>query len=267
MIKRILIIVSILCLYSFEVFSRFNQPLILNGFEEGLYKGNKEEQILNEFKCNKVSYQVFYIDSVEIFKPELYANLKDSINNWYPKHAYLKKYDELENAIIKREKLEVYKTKDTLKIKLDNNTLSTVFTFDPKKDYDLGRRINAYYEKENLILIKAIIEEGGHYYLLNRKTGEQTYLIGKPIFSPDRKLIIAFNGDLDTGLTTNGIQLFKVTDDLNVELLCYSQLSRLEPNIMKWEDNHTLIFKFREWDIKYNKFKSLFRKVTFDIEL
>lgn len=282
MIKGIATVVSILGLYIFGLINTwFNSSNTLIG------KGNSEltivsethvvknkvnsvngrqEQVLSEFTCNQVSYKVFYIDSFQIAETEMYTALKDSINNLYSKNDYKKKNTELEQAIIKRENLKVFNTYDTLILQLDNDSVSTIFTFDPKRDYDLGRRIIGYYKKENLILLEAVIEEDGCYYLINKQTGEQTRLFGKPIFSPNRKFILAFNGDLDSGLSTNGIQLFKVTENLNVQLLCYSKLSHLEPNKMMWEDNNTLIFKFREWDTKYNKFKSLYRKITFEIE-
>ncbi len=226
----------------------------------------RKDYLLSRFECNKVKYQIFRTDSISIREDKYYRyqKLVDSIRNLHPKLNYEKYIDEIEKAIYKKDNIIVYRTKDTVKVKLDTGELKTIYAYNPTANYDLGRSIADYFPKENLILISARIDEAGHYYLLDKKTGEQHMLIGKPIFSPNRKFILSINGDIEYGSTINGIQLFQF--DKELKEICFYQLASLEPRKVKWIDNNTFVLELLKNSWTQNDQSYIYNKINFEIE-
>lgn len=236
-----------------------------NEKKENLHK-NKKEHLLSLFECNKVKYQIFSTDSISILENNYgrYQILGDSIKKLHPKLNYKQYINEKEKAIYKKDNIEVHRTKDTVKIRLDNGELKTIYAYNPKASYDEGRSIADYFPKENLVLIAAHIDEAGHYYLMDKKTGKQHMLIGKPIFSPNRKFILSINGDIEYGSTINGIQLFQFNKELKE--ICFFQLASIEPRKVKWIDNNTFVLELLKNSWTQNDQSYIYNKIKFEIE-
>ena len=234
----------------------------------------RKEHLLSQFECNKVKYQIFSTDSISFDddKDNRYKKLTDSLKKLNPKLNREQYIKEFEKAIYKKDSIKVYRTKDTVKIQLDNGKVKTIYAYDPYKKNDLDRYVSDYFPDENLILIGAAIEEAGHYYLIDKKTGEQQMLIGKPIFSPNRKLILSFSGNIDTGLSINGIQLIQFNNNTLKEL-CYYEFGSIEPRSVKWIDDNTLILELTRYVPKiiikgsiYDKLDFTYYKVKFEVK-
>ncbi len=102
------------------------------------------------------------------------------------------------------------------------------------------------FEKEfkdfGFLLFRVQWYEGNDYFLLDTKTGEKKYTIGRTYFSNDKNFVISINNDILAEYSYNGFQLFKI--ESNGKL---NQIWKFSPNWapenIKWVDNETLIVK------------------------
>jgi hypothetical protein len=95
-----------------------------------------------------------------------------------------------------------------------------------------------------------------HYtVLVNKKSGNKTTVIGRPVASPDSKLVICGNPDLEAAYTING---FDILNYKNEELNKVGQLELLDwgPYEASWKNDSVAIIKKGEFDAEWNLIKS-----------
>jgi hypothetical protein len=103
---------------------------------------------------------------------------------------------------------------------------------------------NYTYESEfrnlDLLHFKVLGEQMYNYFLLDSKTGEKTYTVGRVFINRAKTFVISINDDIDIGDSFNGFQLFKINQEGDLkEIWRYSP--SWAPEKIKWIDNSTLL--------------------------
>ena len=88
--------------------------------------------------------------------------------------------------------------------------------------------------------------EGGHYLLIDQRTGKRTNLIGYPVISPDQTQFICANSS-PTGYDWNGLQLWGKPRGLPPQLRWQRLSDGFHPGIAalipRWENAKTVLFQ------------------------
>lgn len=91
-------------------------------------------------------------------------------------------------------------------------------------------------------LTLGLFYEWYNYFLISSKTGDTTILWGAPEVSPDKKLLITANADLEAGFTNNGLQLFGLEDG-NIVSAGEKLIDEWGPEEIRWVNNNQAIAK------------------------
>lgn len=189
---------------------------------------NNEKPLLSEIDSFNLGNKIFFIDSST--KSEF-----DALNA-----EKLAAPESSESVNLSNDASLVSRNGDTLSLKLTNgNTASLV---DNKADSDsfvvykyLGR-ITAI----GHFVCFASLYEGYSYVLVNASTGEITYTCGAPTLSPDNRILIAANADLEAAFTYNGFEMFLV-EGSKLKQVGTRELHKWGPNKIKWKTNSELL--------------------------
>lgn len=148
--------------------------------------------------------------------------------------------EELEQRILARD-TSVKRVGDTLFLPIDNG--NPVAMGNNNED-DGDAYVKFFYEgfmpEINCYCIRAGYYEGGDYVLLNRTTGTNIHVWGKPLMSPDKKQLICTSYDLEAGFIPNGYQLLGYNNG-KLEVLGEATLDEWGPGQVQWLDNNTLV--------------------------
>ncbi len=198
------------------------------------------------------------IDSIvfpDYFKQQ---NVIDSISknfgNWHRRALAIEDY------LINNSSVQIKIDSTTRTVILQNGT-KKILT--PNAVYDeAGYTFEKEFKKLNLLLFRVQWYEGNSYFLLNTKTGERTYTIGRVYINPNNTLMISINDDIEAGYSYNGFELFKIEENGNLKKL-WELSTSWAPKKIKWLNNYSFIVGGYTYPItKKGKFKQIFKKIT-----
>jgi hypothetical protein len=137
---------------------------------------------VNISSADSIFIETFYKDKVQR------DSIADRYSNWHQRARALEKYVlDIENPGITRDKDNLIEIKllngEAIKLKPDSDEAD--FTFEK------------YFKELKLLLFRVQWGEGNNYAIIDFTDGRKTYIIGQPFFSPDRKLMIAINYDIE----------------------------------------------------------------------
>lgn len=155
-------------------------------------------------------------DNKKVHNPQ-----NDSIFNYSDEVISIKSinFDEYENySGIKFENLDksnlIKKKQDSLLINLDDNT-TIIFTDTLVNTDDSEIRMCEHGgDIGNYHFISINFYESAYYFLINKINGKKYELVGEPLISPNKKYIISFCSALDYSQMTNGIQVWKIENEI-----------------------------------------------------
>jgi hypothetical protein len=203
------------------------------------------------------SVKISQTDSIPIFAHNKDQLKRDSIagkySNWNQRARALEKYLlKVENPGITRDKNNLVEITllngETIQLKPDPNSDEADFTFEN------------HFKQLKLLLFRVQWGEGNNYALIDLTNGKKTYIIGRPFFSPDRKFMIAINCDIEAQYSSNGFELFEISNR------DFRKIWRYDPIIwgpvdMKWIDNSTLTTKNHAIDTLDGQIKTTYTKI------
>lgn len=96
-----------------------------------------------------------------------------------------------------------------------------------------------YLDKMGFFVVKVVEAEGGHYLLINDKTGQETIIQGVPKPSPNGKYLVTTNVDSAEGFEFNGIQVWGFSET-GFEKQLERELEDEEAYYPQWLDNKTI---------------------------
>ncbi len=153
--------------------------------------------------------------------------------------------DPADSAYIEKNKNVARREGDTLFLKCDNgqtvklkNNLSDgddVMSFNFKY---LNNDINAY-------VVFCYYYESYAVWLINKNNADTLVTINYPVVSPDKKQFVCANIDLEAAFTLNGMQLFKVENDIYIPN-GVRELNNWGPDKIMWKNDTTLIVNGRK---------------------
>jgi len=88
--------------------------------------------------------------------------------------------------------------------------------------------------------------EAGDYILLNRSTGANIHVWGKPVISPYKTMLICPSFDIEAGFIPNGFQLFSNRNG-KLENMGDVSFDKWGPGRVKWLDNDTVAIE-QKWN-------------------
>jgi hypothetical protein len=91
----------------------------------------------------------------------------------------------------------------------------------------------------NQYIIFGTYIESYNYLLIDKTTGDTSYVCGYPVLSPDKKYFICGNTDLIAGFVFNGFDMYEVKDK-KIKLVGQRYLNNWGPENIKWQDDSTL---------------------------
>ena len=156
------------------------------------------------------------------------------------------KFDTSEKKNLARDSRDVKRNGDTLFFKLGKGKFATLVN-----NYTDGEPYAKYfYEKTlkdiNCYYITGAPWEGDMNVLINKTTGDTTWLAGEPIISPNKKLIICA-GYSDSGEALQGFELYEINNNkISIIGELNSQyLPNWAPQAARWFDDTTLLVERR----------------------
>jgi hypothetical protein len=152
-------------------------------------------------------------------------------------------FDTSEKKNLARDKHDVRRKGDTLYFNLQDGRKATLVNNNSDGE---PRAIYKYFNEISDINCYCIFASGMEdfcYLLINKTTGDSTRVDGKPILSPNKKLIICA-GYSDSGMDLNGFELFEINNN-KISLIGSAYLENWAPQEARWFDNNTLLVERR----------------------
>ncbi len=129
---------------------------------------------------------------------------------------------------------------DTLFLKCDNGRIVKLKNINSDGDdmeyfsfAGLNKDINGY-------VVSRMRYEYYDVLIINKHTGDSLFAIGYPVVSPNKQQFVCVNMDMEAGFTTNGIQLFKIENDMYISV-GLRELNNWGPEKVMWKNDSTLI--------------------------
>ena len=141
-----------------------------------------------EFRENDMHIVLSLTDSVDF--PDYYSDqsIRDSISKTFDNAHRLAKA--IEQYSLKKYNPGI-KIKDSeIIITLQNNNDITIAPIKNTEEADYN--FEYYFSDLNLLLFRVQWYEGNDYFILNKKNGKKTYMLGLPYFSPSKKYLIEY---------------------------------------------------------------------------
>jgi hypothetical protein len=120
------------------------------------------------------------------------------------------------------------------------------------------------FRDKSLLLFRVQWFEGNNYFLLNTKSGEKTYTIGRVYFSLNGKYCISINDDIEASYSANGFQLFSIGENNSLEEI-WEYSPNWGPENIKWIDDNTLIAKGYYFHGENWEKKTIFKKILINV--
>lgn len=128
---------------------------------------------------------------------------------------------------------------DTLLLPVDNGEPVAMVNNNSDGDDYAHYYYDSYLPEINCYCLIGTYYEASDYVLLNRSTGANIHVWGKPVISPDKKMLICPSYDLEAGFIPNGFQVF-TNDNGALENTGDVSLTKWGPGRVKWLDNNTI---------------------------
>lgn len=214
------------------------------------------------YQLTNYKLRVKEIDSV--FIAPLYADQKS-------RDAIYKKYDNsyegakaVENYL-KKSQLQHFKRKGrVLTLHLANGKTKDMVDIVKDNYEDTWYTYENYFPEIESYLVYAQFYEGHGYMVVNRNTGNQTYVLGEAYPNLKSRSFIAINADMEAKYSANGLQV--------VEMRKGSYLTKLTieggnwaPVAIKWIDYKSFIVKVTELiNLEKNTYRNKFYRFTLE---
>ncbi len=214
------------------------------------------QSLQNKFENEKCIFEFNICDST--YFPDYFED-QDKID------SISKCYDNRHREALAVEKYQLNKYHLPIKIEgnnrivsLQNNNKINLIPNDTfgEAEYTFEKRFGIYY------LFRIQWFEGNNYCLLNSKTGQKTFTIGRVYFSKSGKYLISINDDIEAGYSENGFQLFQIDKTGDVNEVCRFSPD-WAPEKIKWIDDKTLMVKgyYISSGKDYFEIKTLFKEI------
>jgi hypothetical protein len=145
-----------------------------------------------------------------------------------------------ESFYLQKDSSLVKRNGDTLFLKTSQKTV-TFLNNKSEDDSYAQYSYNGYLSDLNQFLVYGVFYEWFEYFLIDGITGDTTMCSSSPLLSPDKKMFITGNDDLEAGFNFNGLALYK--NSHKPELIGSRALNKWGPNSIKWFDNSTLLIE------------------------
>lgn len=182
-------------------------------------------------------YEITQIDSfskLKLYPDEIKRKQLISLSqNSYEQDTLVENYllSKIDNSIISR-------NGDTLKLKLENGSYYNLINEKTGEEELAYYTLNYVFEKEGFYFVNCQLFEGKEYVLISKKTGEKTFIIGYPYFSPDiTKIVVVSDVTLcGADFGTSGLQVIK---NKNGNLTKILECEDWYASYAKWIDNES----------------------------
>jgi hypothetical protein len=190
--------------------------------------------------ANKYSIRIQKTDSIDI-RNNYYISEKvfDSINGIYSNsHRHSRA---IEEYLSKGKYGDLFeRDSNSIRLKLENGEWKNIIINPENEEYD--NIFQYYYEQNQFYLLRTQWGEGNNYKLINSISGKINNIGGKPIFSPNGKILISIGFDIEAEYSMNGFEIYSI---LNGKL---KKIHSFYPNGWgflngKWIDDNTIILK------------------------
>lgn len=153
--------------------------------------------------------------------------------------------DEVELMALKQD-TAVKRRGDTLLLPVENG--EPVAMVNNKSDGDdyAQYHYDSFLPEINSYCLIGSYYEAGDYILLNRSTGANIHVWGKPVISPDKRMLICPSFDIEAGFIPNGFQLF-TNNNGKLENMGDVSIDKWGPGRVKWLDNYTVAIE-QKWN-------------------
>ncbi|WP_207532861.1 hypothetical protein [Desertivirga arenae] len=201
------------------------------------------------------------IDSTYI--PSLYMD-ENTRAEIYKKHDNFYEADkEVEGYLAKGQAMYFNRKDSILTLSLEGGKTKTIKDVSKDSEEDIWYTYQNYFKGINSYLLRGQLYEGDCYMVVNRKTGEEIYVIGKIYPSPDNHSFIAINADLEARYSSNGLQLVELSQGQYRPKLTIEG-GNWGPVELQWLDNKSFVIKVLEMTENSNgNYRSRFFRMSF----
>ena len=84
--------------------------------------------------------------------------------------------------------------------------------------------------------------EGGEFLLIDKETGKNINVYGKPYFSKNNQYFVTYSFDIEASYNSNGFQLFKVENGKAIHLWT-KNISNWGPSVIKWVNDSAIVME------------------------
>lgn len=198
-------------------------------------------------KTFDTSYRISVVPSPPVnIPPTKYSDQqkRDSIYNKHAARSYEEHARAMETYLLGIENPGITRKETGVEVKLLNGKELKLTPRGVYEDFTFAH----YFKNEKLVVFRVLEVMDWSYIIVNLRDGKSTgRLVGIPIFSPDRKMLISYHCDIESGELDNGFQLLSFTNG-QVKELCESFSDSWGPTAVKWLDNTTLVSQNQQLD-------------------
>jgi hypothetical protein len=180
-------------------------------------------------------------------------SITNKYSNWHERSRALEKYLlKIHNPGITRDK------DDFVNIKLSNGETIKLIPDKSKEETDFI--FEHYFRQQKLLVFRVQWYEGDNYAIIDLTNGQKTYMLGRPYFSPDSKLLISINCDIEAQYSDNGFQLFEFSGR-EIKKIWEYKPAWWGPTDIKWLDNFTITSRNQALDTLDGRLKTEYKKI------
>lgn len=211
------------------------------------------QQILD----NKYKVEIRPTDSIQIgtiYKDKAKRDsIKSKYSNWNERSRALEKY------LLKTDNPGITRDKDDfVNVRLLNGETIRLIPDKSKEETDFA--FEQHLKPQKLLVFRVQWYEGNNYAIIDQTNGKKTYMFGKPFFSPDNRLLVSINCDIEAEYSDNGFQLFEFSGR-QLKQIWEFKPTLWGPTDIKWIDNYTAISRVQRIDSLTGKYKFEYKKI------
>jgi hypothetical protein len=192
----------------------------------------------DSIKINNWTIEFFDLDSIKLTDYFEDQSAIDSISknhsNWHQKSLAIEKYQ------IAKYRPNISIDNDSRIVELTSGTKINLTPNDTTEE--AGYTFEKEFIKNGFLFFRVQWFEGNNYFLLDLKTGQKYYTIGRVFFSKNGNYIMSINDDIDAGYSKNGFQLFSIDKDNSLNEIWYYDTD-FAPTLIEWIDDKNLLVK------------------------
>lgn len=185
-------------------------------------------------EADSTSFKPYYEDQ------SVRSELTSSEGNWHRRAKIIEEYLGADDRFG-----DVFDANDsTLTLNLLKDSTITLSKWDYSKDY--GYNLEHFFRDKQLYLLRIQYSEGNSWMLVNRESGELTYIEGLPYFSPSNTRFVTIGLDMEAGYNMNGIEYFNYSKE-SISKVWQLNILNWGPKNIKWQNDSTLIVQRTYW--------------------